>query len=54
MLHLFILRSVTDVSHLTTVALLCEAFQNMDVEFQVDFIPGLETTLADAISRDRL
>ena len=50
----FYLRSATDVSNLTIVALLCAAFTNMEVELQADFIPGLETTLADAVSRVRL
>ena len=48
------LRSSTDVSHLIEVELLCEALQNIDVELQADFITGLEKTLADAISRERL
>ena len=52
------MRSSTDVSHFTEVDLLCEAPQTVDVEqqfynvgLQADFIPGLENTLADAISR---
>jgi len=54
MLHLFILRSATDVSNLTNVALLCAALTNLEVELHTDFIPGRETTLADAVSRVRL
>ena len=50
----FYLRSATDVSNLTNVALLCAALTNLEVELQTDFIPGRETTLADAVSRVRL